>query len=350
MRGNSNEDELETNDEILEGFYEYYPQMFQVQEEIFCQKEYYPPHVFYYEYDCVFHQVARINFYKNFVEGDSHSIMPFCRSFNEYKNTLLQSYDNCKNELNSNEIRYLKKTLKKMVVPQCLSTEILLKKHTNSIMKNPTFLEPDRNGCTSFKLSCMFLVDGSSSMTKGNKFRDLIEFTRKVVSKFDLSQNDFGVMQYSHFYNDKALSNQRYFVTDIPLGHYKDHVGFNSALDRIKLHGFTTYTAHAMTKARTVDFKHVDDVCLKKVIVVITDGKASDEEHLSDEADLAIGEGFTMIAVGTNGAKKPELKKIVYGTTKPSEERVYYTRKFRNLKNFIKNVNKDLMNLLKSES
>jgi len=298
----------------------------------------------------VFHKSARINFYMNFVQGNSHSIMPFCKSFSEYKKTLFESYDNCKNELSQNEIDYMKKTLKKMVVPQCLSTEILLKKLSKNIIKNPTLSEADSNGCMSYNLSCMFLIDGSSSMTKGSHFRDLIEFTRKVVSKFDLSQNDFGVMQYSHFYNDKAISNQRYFVTEIPLGQYKDHVGFNSALDRIKLHGYTTYTAHAMTKARLVDFKHVDDVCLKKVIVVLTDGKASDEEHLSDEADLAIGEGFTMIAVGTNGAKKPELNKIVHGSAKPSEERVYYTRKFRNLKNFTKKVNKDLMALLRSKS
>jgi len=335
---------------ILDTFFQYFPGMFRIKQDVFCKKVYEAPRVYRHNNPCANIQHLQDDFLEGFVVKDSFSIMPFCKSFNDYKNTLFGLYDECEYDLLPYPMNVQRSAVKKMIVPKCLSTEKILEKLSQNIIKNPTLPEADSNGCTSYNLSCIFLIDGSSSLTKGNHFRDLTEFTKKVAEKFDLGSNSFGVMQYSHYYEQKELSDQRFLATEISVGQYKDHVKFNSALARIELHGYTTYTAHAIKKARTIDLKTRDNPCSKKAIVVLTDGRATDEKELSSEADAAISEGITMIAVGTNGAKKSELKKIAYGTSPPENERIYYTRKFRNLKNFVQGVRDDLMELLTTES
>jgi len=182
----------------------------------------------------------------------------------------------------------------------------------------------------------------------GTQFSKTVAFVKEVVSFFDLKKNRFGVMEYSHYYASKTMKNQRYLRTEIEIGKFNNHLEFNNQADTIMHQGYTTYTAHAIKKAVEVDFpsnvERFVDPCVRKVIVVVTDGKASDTRSVRNEAEIARQRFFTLFAVGVRRARTQELQQIANGIN--NDERVYVANSFNALPSLVKPLRDDLFHVL----
>lgn len=239
--------------------------------------------------------------------------------------------------------------IENLMIPRCISSNILKKESSKNVQAQPLALTPNSEGCYKYTLDCMFLLDGSGSMQL-DEFTTLVDFAKNVSSYFDLQANNFGVMQYSHFFQTKTMPKQRYLRTEISIGEYDNLFDFNVAADGIEHQGYTTYTAHAIKKAVEIDFVETGrflNSCTRKAIVVVTDGKASDGRELSTEANSGRQKGFTFFAVGVGRARKKELEQIAFGE---GEKRgTYMTKKFSDLNELVIPLKDDLFNLLSFE-
>ena len=71
-------------------------------------------------------------------------------------------------------------------------------------MKVNLFIQCNLPGCWSYSLDVMFLLDGSSSINRG-EFPLVIEFVKQVVETLDLNTTNVGILQYSHWYNTRCV-------------------------------------------------------------------------------------------------------------------------------------------------
>uniref|UniRef100_H2YWR2 VWFA domain-containing protein n=1 Tax=Ciona savignyi TaxID=51511 RepID=H2YWR2_CIOSA len=77
-----------------------------------------------------------------------------------------------------------------------------------------------------------------------------------------------------------------------------------------------SFTAHAIHKAICIDLAFSDrftDLCTKKVIIVVIDGRSLDHSMLLTNANAARALGVTMYAVGVSNYWRQELQVIANG-------------------------------------
>ncbi|XP_076821762.1 CUB and sushi domain-containing protein 1-like isoform X3 [Clavelina lepadiformis] len=239
--------------------------------------------------------------------------------------------------------------LHKTFVPKCLALE------TNEEMSPPppsNFTAPTNfttlyeNECPLYHMDLMFLLDGSASI-RGQEFQQLLKFVKDVASSFHLADTRIGVMQYSHYYSNRLSSQQPFMETEIQLGQCTNQTCFERAVDQIQHHGFTTFTAHAIQKAVEVDLANSDrfnDDCIRKIIVIITDGRSTDRRSLRNVTDEARDKGVILIPVGVRDFIAQELE-IIAGN-----EKIYTASDFSNLEKVAGAVRDELINLLQSET
>nr|CAB3257342.1 integrin alpha-X-like [Phallusia mammillata] len=187
-------------------------------------------------------------------------------------------------------------------------------------------LTTDEYGCWNQRRDVMFLLDGSGSFT-ALEFMEILKFVNQLVEGFDLELTRVGVMQFSHWYRHRPMTTraQTLLKTHIYLGQYSDADQLQAAISGINHHGYTTYIAHAIEKAISIDFPRAgrfSDSCTSKIIVVVSDGKATDANYLPTTTGLGRALGFNFFAVGIGDREMRELQIIANGKV-GSDERLF---------------------------
>ncbi|XP_076821351.1 cubilin-like [Clavelina lepadiformis] len=234
-------------------------------------------------------------------------------------------------------------------IPKCLAFENLDRYQPPEPMMNQPviFSEPDANGCWSYNVDLMFLIDGSGSVQPA-EFRQIIEFVKGVTNSFDLTRNKVGILQYSYWYRNRPIDNQPYLETEIRLGQFTSRLRFGIEADKIKHHGFQSYAAHAIQKAVRVDFASSDrraERCTKKAIILITDGRATDAIKLETSANEARALGVNIYAVGIKDYVQSQLQIMATGV-RGNNDRVYTVENFEDLISLVPPVRDEIDKLL----
>ncbi|CAK8673275.1 unnamed protein product [Clavelina lepadiformis] len=207
--------------------------------------------------------------------------------------------------------------------------------------------QPDdhtRNIVCSANLEIIFLLDSSASITEEN-FPTIINWTKNLTQNFNIEDNStlIGVNTYS----GQLRINRGYVPlteTEIPLGTYNDHSALEAAIDKIEYEkGGRTYTASALRT--TAD--QFSTSAARKVLVLLTDGRATDDESLTDAADDVRSRGILTFAVGVGRSDRRELRDIATGTD--SDERVYEAE-FNTLSTIVDQLNRDIVTALEGGS
>ena len=140
----------------------------------------------------------------------------------------------------------------------------------------------------------VFVIDGSGSIEQAGmgNFNLIKSFVKSVIAEFRIGFNNthVGVL---------IFSSSQYVKVIFGLETYYNRERLNSAIDDIRYPSGGTYTAKAMRIARTQILMPSQDRDDKpNVVIVITDGKATDSEQLDREASALRGQETTIIAVG----------------------------------------------------
>uniref|UniRef100_H2YWR1 VWFA domain-containing protein n=1 Tax=Ciona savignyi TaxID=51511 RepID=H2YWR1_CIOSA len=179
-------------------------------------------------------------------------------------------------------------------------------------------------------MDIMFLLDGSGSMNT-YEFNEMLNFVTKVVDSFNFTTTRVGVMQFSHWFDERSIYDQPYMQSDIQLGMFASNIQFKVALSAMRHHGYTSFTAHAIHKAIFIDLASSDrftDLCTKKVIIVVIDGRSLDHSMLLTNANADRALGVTMYAVGVSNYWRQELQVIANGEV-GKNDRVFTAPQFR---------------------
>ncbi|XP_078492225.1 uncharacterized protein LOC100175399 [Ciona intestinalis] len=187
-------------------------------------------------------------------------------------------------------------------------------------------------------IDLIILLDGSHSVNLSN-FNIVKEWVKQLAGGMHIGHGhiQIGVVQYSHWYHNRALNNQRYIKTEIELGEHMNKDDFDRAVDRIKYQGYRTYTAHAINKTLEFDFlgpknRYPD---AKRALILLTDGRAKDSSYLPDVIQHAEKDrGVIIYAVGVGDFDSSELQLI----THHHENRVFELENFEDLDSIVKSL------------
>ncbi|XP_035695381.1 uncharacterized protein LOC118429108 [Branchiostoma floridae] len=147
----------------------------------------------------------------------------------------------------------------------------------------------------SAKANIILIVDGSKSVTHLN-FPNVLKFVLKLAAGFEIGPNaaKLGVYQYG--------SDLR---TELPIGQYNTREDVLNAVRKIQyMNQWGTFTGKALEEAYK-EFPAGDDA--KKIVIIITDGKAMDREVLRKAAQDVKADGAMICAVGVGGFVLKEI-------------------------------------------
>nr|XP_018672214.2 uncharacterized protein LOC100175611 [Ciona intestinalis] len=291
----------------------------------------------------------------------------FCRAFTTYFTILrldiINACDfnllpplNTLDESSYNIIVYTKRMfqllpslLEDSTLPKCTSLGHIDKTLPPEINKTRD-IPTNATTCPKICLDIMFLLDGSGSMNTF-EFQEMSKFVSRVVETFNLTTTRVGVMQFSHWFNERSIYDQPYMESEIPLGQFGSTIQFKVALSSMRHHGYTSFTAHAIHKAVFIDLassNRFTDPCTRKVIVVIMDGRSLDKYMLSTNANAARVLGVTMYAVGVSNYSRQELQIIANGKI-GDNDRVYTSPNFNLLHTKVNVLSEHIRMLTSSE-
>ncbi|XP_041101018.1 collagen alpha-6(VI) chain-like isoform X2 [Polyodon spathula] len=178
----------------------------------------------------------------------------------------------------------------------------------------------------------IFLVDGSSSIDP-EQFKSMQKFMMSVVNSSEVGEKKvrFGAVLYSNTPEEKFLLNQYYTKAEV-----------RNAISNMKTKGGETYTANAMLFARdrfaqAYGGRKISQV--PQILIVITDGEATDRSDLPAMSMAVREEGISIYAVGVANANTQELEEMVGG-----KEKVFYVDNYQALEELHKNISKVLCN------
>uniref|UniRef100_A0A8P4KC81 VWFA domain-containing protein n=1 Tax=Dicentrarchus labrax TaxID=13489 RepID=A0A8P4KC81_DICLA len=186
------------------------------------------------------------------------------------------------------------------------------------------------------KADIIFLVDGSKSIGETN-FKSMQTFMESIVNQTTVGKDltRFGVIRYS-------TRVESVFTL-------KDHDSKQKVLAQIKeleLLNEDTYTSKALKYS--LDFfneQHGGRKALKvpQILMVITDGEATDPYQLKPNSDALRNNGITVISIGVKDANKTQL--LTMAGDDPSK--VFYVDNFKALETLYKNISSILCNSTK---
>ncbi|KAK3721427.1 hypothetical protein QZH41_020681, partial [Actinostola sp. cb2023] len=162
------------------------------------------------------------------------------------------------------------------------------------------------------KVDLGFLIDGSSSIEeqgRGN-FQKVITFVKQIVNKFEISQHDthVGVVLF-HRKADVVFGFHKYTNKSSIMRH----------ISAIEYRGGGTKIGIALSVAQNGLYKTSSRNGIPKTLIVLTDGKSSD--NVTGPAQMLRGSGVTIYAVGVGSKfEKDELKEIA---TDPDADHVF---------------------------
>ncbi|XP_039592174.1 collagen alpha-6(VI) chain-like isoform X1 [Polypterus senegalus] len=183
----------------------------------------------------------------------------------------------------------------------------------------------------------MFVVDGSGSI-QPEQFVSMQKFMMSLVNISDVGKDKvhFGAVVYSN-QPDEAFRLNQYFTKD----------GLKDAIWKMHKKGGGTYTASAMTFARdrfTQPYGGRMSNNVSRVMIVITDGAATDRIALPIASRDVHEKGISVYAVGVGNAKTQDLE-IMAGT----KNKVFYVDNYKSLEALHKNMSQLLCNETQKE-
>ncbi|KAK6490585.1 collagen alpha-6(VI) chain-like [Huso huso] len=178
----------------------------------------------------------------------------------------------------------------------------------------------------------IFLVDGSSSIDP-EQFKSMQNFMMSVVNSSEVGEKKvrFGAVLYSDSPEEMFLLNQYYTKAEV-----------RNAISKMKVKRGNTYTANALHFTRdrfTQAYGGRKISQVPQILMVITDGEATDRIALPAMSRAMREEGISIYGVGVANANKQELEEMVGG-----KEKVFYVDNYQALEELHKNISKVLCN------
>nr|XP_039269778.1 collagen alpha-5(VI) chain-like isoform X2 [Styela clava] len=197
--------------------------------------------------------------------------------------------------------------------------------------------------CPEKTVDVMFVLDGSGSVEGHfDKVKDWVKNVTKLLKyQMRIGLIQIGIVQYSHWYSDGRR--QKHIITEVELGKYSLYKDFAKAVNKIKIHKYTTYTGRALQKVKS-DFTASERFGSSKnaqLMFLMTDGKSNDGELIKPNADALRNLGITTYAVGVGQADKNELRKIA-----GVRERVYSVDSFDELGSLVSDLQENILNFV----
>ncbi|KAI9532422.1 hypothetical protein NQZ68_031945 [Dissostichus eleginoides] len=185
------------------------------------------------------------------------------------------------------------------------------------------------------KADIIFLVDGSTSITL-EKFRSMQKFMSSMVNQTIVGKNltHFGLILYSTDPNSVFTLKQ-----------YSSKREVLRAIQELKSPYGDTYTGKAL--AYSLPFFNKDnggraDLNVPQILMVITDGDATDRHSLVAPSVALWEHGISVFSIGVEGANKKQLE-IMAG----HNSKVFYVDSFKALETLYKNITQVLCDITK---
>lgn len=179
-------------------------------------------------------------------------------------------------------------------------------------------------------------MDGSTSITL-EKFRSMKKFMAAMVNQTTVGKDltRFGVIMFSTEANSVFT-----------LKEYTTKRDVLQAIAALKSPYGDTYTG----KALSYSLPYFDaanggraDLQVPQILMVITDGEATDPNNLEAPASALLNKGINVFSIGVEGADKSELEIMAGGES----SRVFFVDNFDALENLHKNISHVLCNSTK---
>uniref|UniRef100_A0A3Q3MP21 Collagen type VI alpha 6 chain n=1 Tax=Mastacembelus armatus TaxID=205130 RepID=A0A3Q3MP21_9TELE len=188
--------------------------------------------------------------------------------------------------------------------------------------------------CKTQKADIIFLVDGSGSIDR-TEFESMQTFMRSLVEKTTVGEThtQFGVILYAN--NARAA---------FTLNTYNSKQQILSAINDTKALGGGTYTSWALKYS--VQFFSTTNggrIQVPQILMVITDGDATDHHDLKASSDELRQKGVTVFSIGVKEAKEEQLVTMAGGDS----SKVFYVDNFKGLSTLYKNISDVLCNSTK---
>uniref|UniRef100_UPI0037E74C95 collagen alpha-6(VI) chain isoform X2 n=1 Tax=Semicossyphus pulcher TaxID=241346 RepID=UPI0037E74C95 len=196
--------------------------------------------------------------------------------------------------------------------------------------------EPERDCKKTERADIIFLVDGSTSITL-SKFRSMQKFMESMVNQTTVGKDltRFGVILYSTDANSIFTLKQ-----------HDSKQGVLKAISALKSPYGDTYTGKALAYSlEYFNAAHGGRAGLQvpQVLVVITDGDATDRNSLVAPSLALRDNGISVFSIGVEGANRTQLEIMAGHDT----SKVFYVDNFEALENLYKNITLELCNSTK---
>ncbi|XP_074510381.1 collagen alpha-6(VI) chain isoform X4 [Sebastes fasciatus] len=187
--------------------------------------------------------------------------------------------------------------------------------------------EPERECQKTEKADIIFLVDGSTSITL-SKFRSMTKFMASMVNQTTVGKDltRFGVILYST--DPKSV---------FTLKEYSTKREVINAISALKSPYGDTYTGKALAySSQFFNTEHGGraDLQVPQILMVITDGDATDRNSLVAPSVALRDQGVTVFSIGVEGANRTQLEIMAGHQT----SRVFYVDNFDALETLYKNI------------
>lgn len=180
------------------------------------------------------------------------------------------------------------------------------------------------------------MVDGSRSITL-KKFQSMQKFMTSIVDQTTVGSDltRFGVILYSNDPNSIFTLKQ-----------YSSKNNVIQAIAALKSPLGNTYTGKALAYSRQFFDKDKGgraDLRVPQILMVITDGDATDRNSLVQPSLALRDQGISVFSIGVEGANKTQLEIMAGGDL----SKVFYVDNFDALENLYKNITEVLCNSTK---
>nr|XP_023691822.1 collagen alpha-6(VI) chain-like [Paramormyrops kingsleyae] len=195
----------------------------------------------------------------------------------------------------------------------------------------------EKTECKTEVADIMFLIDGSSSISDV-QFQSMLTFMVSLINDTDVGPNRvrIGAIRYAN--DPKLLFN---------MTKHTSKTAVRSALSVLTNSRGNTYTSKALQFSKIYFGKEHGgrrDEGVPQILMVITDGRATDAVALPVASRGVLDAGINVYAIGVAGAIKSELE-----TMTGNESKVYYVNKYDSLPGIKKTLSQAICNISKPE-
>ncbi|XP_048881519.1 collagen alpha-6(VI) chain-like [Brienomyrus brachyistius] len=209
-----------------------------------------------------------------------------------------------------------------------------LKLLENKILVGICEKEPE---CKTEVADIMFLMDGSGSISVG-QFQSMLTFMVSLINDTDVGLNRVRIGAIMYANNPQLL---------FTLTQHTSKTAVRSALAALRHPGGSTYTSKALQFSKIYFGKEHGgrrDDGVPQILMVITDGQATDAIALPRVSKDVLDAGINVYAIGVAGAIASELE-----TMTGNKNKVYYVDNYDSLHGIKKTLSQAICNVSKPE-